>query len=234
MTGELGRQLRAWASNLIEPADLQLRTGDVLLFAGKSQASESIKWATGSRWSHVALVLWVPAYEFPCLYEATTDTSIPDLESGIARSGVQLVPLARRLDLYPGGVALRQLLDTALAPEDLAALHALRQRLMRRPYDDSRLELMGSAYDGPGGRNEEDLSALFCSELLAESYQALGLIGSGPDDKPSNEHTPADFSVEDENLQWRRGRLGPEIILKTGGVLDDKSDPGSGAEAERF
>lgn len=212
----------------------QVRTGDLLLFAGKSHASESIKWATGSRWSHVALVLRLPAYDFPCLYEATTDTDIPDLESGTARIGVQLVPLARRLLQYPGGIAWRQLLDTELSDDDLAALALLRRRLAGRPYDDNRFELMGSAYDGPGGRNEENLSALFCSELVAESYQALGLIRSGPDDKPSNEHTPADFSVEDESLQWRRGRLGPEIILKKGESWDEEPDPGSGGQAERF
>jgi len=52
------------------------------------------------------------------------------------------------------------------------------------------LELLKSAYDGPFGKNEEDLSSLFCSELVAEAYQRLGLLTEGT---PSNEFTPADF-----------------------------------------
>ncbi len=72
------------------------------------------------------------------------------------------------------------------------------------------MELVKAAYDGPFGRNTEDLSSLFCSELVAEAYQRLGLLSEA---KPANEYTPADFS-EKKELQLLAGTLGNEIIIK--------------------
>ncbi|WP_162932228.1 YiiX/YebB-like N1pC/P60 family cysteine hydrolase [Solimonas sp. K1W22B-7] len=190
----------------------ELKTGDLLLFSGKSGPSESIKWVTLSRWSHVALVLREPRYEFPCLWEASTDATIACLESGVARRGVQLVPAPARLDEYDGDIAWRRLQDVDLEPEAVERLAALRRQLTGRAYESNVLELMGAAYDGPFGEQRENLAELFCSELVAAAYQALGLIR--PDAKPSNEYVPADFSEQWERLPWLRGRLGPEVLLK--------------------
>ncbi|HSW13576.1 MAG TPA: hypothetical protein VLI06_12100 [Solimonas sp.] len=192
---------------------LAFRTGDILLFSGKSHASESIKWVTLSGWSHVALVLRLPQHDFPCLWEATTDTNIACLDSGQPRPGVQLVPLARRVQEYAGRVACRQL-DVELDATRLEALLALRRRLSGRGYESSTIELMTAAYDGPLGEQAEDLRELFCSELVAEAYQALGLIRANGGDKASNEYVPADFSERWERLPWTDGRLGAEILLR--------------------
>lgn len=188
-----------------------VQTGDILLFSGKSGSSESIKWVTLSPWSHVGLVLRLPQYGFPCLYEATTTATLADLDTGRVRSGVQLVPLAARVAEYDGDVALRRLHGVQLDPPRLDALHALRRRLAGREYEQDKIELMAAAYDGPFGEQREDLRELFCSELAAASYQALGLLGPH---KPSNEYVPADFSEEWERLPWIEGRLGPEVVLK--------------------
>ena len=67
-----------------------------------------------------------------------------------------------------------------------------------------------SAYDGDLGANKEDLSAIFCSELVAEAYQSMGLLDKK---HASNEFTPADFT-EENTLPLLRGELGPEIIIK--------------------
>ena len=86
----------------------------------------------------------------------------------------------------------------------------LRRELNGRPYEKKHLELINALRDGPlGVENEENLSSLFCSELVAEAYQSLGLLNV---DKPSNEYTPADFSAL-EKLQLRHGYLGVEIKL---------------------
>lgn len=190
-----------------------LRTGDVVLFSGKGGASAGVKWVTLSRWSHVGMVMVLPEYDFVCLWEATTTTSLADLESGAARMGVQLVPLSARVREYDNAIAVRRLGGVELDQADLQGLMALRRELAQRPYEQRLLELMIAAYDGPLGRNAEDLSSLFCSELVAEAYQTLGLIAAGPEDKPSNEYVPADFSEDWERLPWRRGVLGPEIFL---------------------
>jgi len=166
-----------------------LKTGDIVLFSGKGNISTGIKYATRSRWSHVGMVLVLPEYDFTCLWESTTLSDIRDV-SGVLRRGVQLVPLSDRIQQYRGEIAFRKLLVNV--PDDsILKLMILRKELRDRPYEKNKLELIRAAYDGPFGANAEDLSSLFCSELVAEAYQALGLIDER---EPSNEYTPADFA----------------------------------------
>ena len=188
----------------------KLQTGDVVLFSGKGGISAGIKWATMSRWSHVGMVLCLPEYDFVALWESTTLSGLPDLDTRVPRKGVQLVPLSARLASYDGEVAVRQLSGVSLSAQDVQELMALRREVTGRPYETSEMELIRAAYDGPFGRNQEDLSSLFCSELVAEAYQRLRLL---PEEKPSNEYTPADFS-EKKGLELLRGSLGPEVPLK--------------------
>jgi len=49
---------------------------------------------------------------------------------------------------------------------DLKALMQLRRELAGRDYEQDQIERIKAAYDGPLGRNAEDLSSLFCSEPL--------------------------------------------------------------------
>jgi hypothetical protein len=58
-----------------------------------------------------------------------------------------------------------------------------RSDMAGRPYEESKLELLRSSCDDVFGDNEENLSSLFCSELIAEMYQRLGLLND-VDDKP--------------------------------------------------
>ena len=55
-------------------------------------------------------------------------------------------------------------------------------------------ELVRAVWDGPLGGNEEDLTSLFCSELVAEAYQSMGLLlPNEQGGAPSNEYTPSYF-----------------------------------------
>ena len=173
----------------------RLSTGSIVLFSGKGGVSAGIKWATGSKWSHVGLVVNSLELNTVLLWESTTLSSLKDLDTGVAREGVQIVPLSERLKGYRGSASVRVLSPGRQDWEVVALgkLRRLRRELRGRPYEESRLELLRAAYDGPWGENVEDLSSLFCSELVAESYQELGLLPTSP---PSNEYTPQDFSAE--------------------------------------
>lgn len=94
----------------------------------------------------------------------------------------------------------------------LETLSQFRQEMKGRPYEEDEIELIKAAYDGPLGRNTEDLRSLFCSELVAEAYQRMGLLS---DAQPANEYTPKDFSDEGE-LVLLKGKLGKEIRLVAG------------------
>ena len=188
----------------------KLKTGDVVLFSGKGGISAGIKWATLSRWSHVGMIVVLPEYDFVTVWESTTLSSIVDLDTKLPHKGVQLVPFSSRIEGYGGEVAVRQLDGVTFDDGDIKNLMLLRRKLAGKEYEQDKIELIKAAYDGPLGRNSEDLTSLFCSELVAEAYQRLGLLS---EDKPSNEYTPADFS-EKRQLKLLEGALGKEVILK--------------------
>lgn len=188
----------------------ELKTGDLVLFSGKGPISAGIKLFTRSAWSHVGLVVRLPQFDSVLLWESTTLNDLVDLDSGVLRQGVQLVSLSARLARYDGPVSIRRLQDVTLGAQDWEALSSLRREVAGRPYELSNLELVRSAYDGFGGLNREDLSSLFCSELLAEAYQRMGLLDEAV---PSSEYTPKDFAAKG-GLRLLRGHLGPEIEVR--------------------
>ena len=112
---------------------------------------------------------------------------------------------------YDGQVSIRRL-EPRDVTIDYDALASVRELLHYRPYERDILELIRAAHDSGWRENVDDLSSLFCSELVAKTYEVLGLIHNT---KPSNEYTPKDFSTETgadirfvENVQ-----LGVEIPL---------------------
>lgn len=195
----------------------EFRSGDVLLFGGKGAISSTIKWFTGSRHSHCGLLLYSSELDCVLLFESTTLSDVPGALTGEATQGVQLVALSERLKTYDGEVFVRHL-SPALDSAQLRSLCSFRKEMRGRPYEESKLELIRAAYDGWGGKNEEDLSSLFCSELVAEGLQRVGVLG---ETKPSNEYTPADFSSAREGLELAPGySYGPEVQLLSGRAPD--------------
>jgi hypothetical protein len=177
----------------------QLKTGDILLFSGKGGISEGIKFFTLSKWSHVGIV-----YRFDdprdakgsiFCWESTTLSNLQDADTGKLTKGVQRVELSERLErCFASGyeVSVRPLAKS-LTDDMIRALNDFRHEVSGRPYEKDKIELLKTAYEGIFGNNKEDLSSLFCSELVAEAYQRMGLL---TEKMPSNEYTPKDFSSE--------------------------------------
>jgi hypothetical protein len=198
------------------PAFEELRAtldcGDVLLFAGESRFSRGIKLLTRSHWSHSALVARAHADGPPLLWEATLDTDLADVVTHELASGVNLYDLEHWIRHYGGETVIRPL-HVERTGAMRAALLAFYQEARGRPYERNRLELFRAVYDGPLGRNrKEDDTSFFCSELVAEAYQRMGLL---PEKPPANEYTPHDFSSERRTpLPLLLGAtLGPEVLV---------------------
>ncbi|WP_193164737.1 YiiX/YebB-like N1pC/P60 family cysteine hydrolase [Microbulbifer hainanensis] len=191
-----------------------LKTGDIVIFSGKSAISNIIKLFSGGKWSHVGMVLRLKEFDNAVLlWESTKLNNIPDIETLAATKGVQLVPLSQRVVTYEGEIKVRQL-NKVIGQKMQNKLAECRKQLSRRPYERSEIELLKAAYDGIGGASSgEDLSSLFCSELVAEAYQAMGLLPEYPHGLPSNEYTPMDFSSR-RSLKLAEGyELGLEITI---------------------
>lgn len=138
------------------------------------------------------MVVRVEEYDTVLLWESTTNGHDKDVQTGEIKRGVQLVPLGKRVSEHTGNLAFR-LLSRELTRIEIGRLNALRHSAKDKGYYFDGLELLRAALaSGLFWSNREDLTAFFCSELIAETYQATGFLNEA---KPSNEYTPDDFSV---------------------------------------
>jgi len=203
---------------MVDPVfdDIQrrLKTGDIVLFSGKGGFSRSIRWFTFSTWTHVGMIIRLPEIDEPLIWESLRVPEIPDAIDGKMKSGVQLLRLKERIANCSGPVAIRTL-NEPITETMFQALLEFRELVKNRPYEKSMMELFRAAWDGPFGRNHENLDSIFCSELIAEAYQAMGLLEC--DKKggtPSNEYTPKYFSEEGRLPLLNRWCLGPAKLIK--------------------
>jgi hypothetical protein len=185
----------------------QLQIGDIVLFSG--EAGE-VQLFTNSKWSHVGIV-----YK-----EATNHADAILLESTVAH-GVHLVTLEERVEQYDGDISFRHL-NVKRTSSMRRALINLYQELRGRAYESRDIqglkELSNASIDSLDKTsgvtlNKENLSKVFCSELVAEAYQRMGLLSSNNPLYPSNEFVPKDFSEEKE-LDLLKGELLKELIIK--------------------
>jgi predicted NAD/FAD-binding protein len=194
-----------------------LDTGDIVLFSGKGLISMGLKIGALCTWSHVAMVVRVREPDVALLYQATPVCKAKDFMDGVLKNGVQINVMSEAVKGYNGKVAVRHL-SVARTPDMLTGLSQFRQEVKDRPYEDHIIQMVKAVWDGPLGHVEEDLSSLFCSELVGEAYQRMGLL---PDNecggRPCTEYTPKDFSTEGGGLELLLGAsLGEEIVIREG------------------
>ena len=148
----------------------QLQTGDLVLFSGETLFSLFIRIFTVSPYSHIGIVM---IEEDVRLWESAK-RAIKD-HKGKLKAGVRLTTLSDRIAGYEGEVFIRQL-NKKLEANAQTELRKIREELKNRPYERDTAELIKAGWDGPFGGNTEDLSSIFCSELVAEAYQRVGLL----------------------------------------------------------
>jgi hypothetical protein len=170
-----------------------MRTGDLVLFSGTCNVGKLIKIVQRNIWSHVGMIVIDSNYDFPCLYESTHSDKIIDLDTQQITQGVQMVSLVDKVKLYPGNIGYRRLTNIADHELNHDGFAELKKALQGKAFEKSIWQIVKAKYDGPLGANREDLTSLFCSELIAASYQALGLLPES-EVRTSNEYTPSDFS----------------------------------------
>lgn len=190
----------------------QMDTFDILLFSGEGLISKVIQLASGSKWSHVAIVLRLNSFDELYCYQSTTLSDVPDLTTGARVKGVQLVPLSQQLATYKGEVAWRCIYGNR-APNILMKMAAFRREFAGRPYEQNQLELIRAALDTfTLKENQPDLSSVFCSELIAELFRRVGILQTVVHDghiKPANEFTPGDFA---DKLNFNVGFNAGDIV----------------------
>ena len=169
---------------LDEALDLA-RTGDVWLFRGRAVADRAIQVATNSPVNHVGMAVVLDDLP-PLMWHAELGRSLPDMWSGTRHRGVQLHDLRDAVivwaNRYGQRAWLRQLDGEVTRDMEDAVLCTI-ARLDGTPFPSTtRLAARWLTGRVPAIRNkvrEADLETAYCAEVLAVTYQAMGLLPSG-------------------------------------------------------
>lgn len=173
----------------------ELKTGDIVLFAGHGTYSWAISKATNSKWTHVGMI-----------YRHRT-TDVVYLWESVISCGVRRIALFDRISHYNGQIAVRCL---SIPLSDQHLMEAFR-RHRGKSYEDNPFELARAAYNGVGGQNTPHPETLFCSELIGETYQIGEKLCKGI---ITNELVPADFSSDrGDKILCNGQELSSEIFI---------------------
>jgi hypothetical protein len=173
----------ASAPNLTLDAAASLtRTGDVWLFRGRKPADRAIQVATNSPVNHVGMSVVLEDLP-PLMFHAELGRSLPDLWSGNRHRGVQLHDLRAAVTVwahrYGQRAWLRQLDPPATRDMEDAVLRTI-ARLDGTPFPSTAglasRWLLGRVPPIRRRVAEADLETAYCAEVLALTYQAMGLL----------------------------------------------------------
>jgi hypothetical protein len=212
---------------LDEAVDLT-RTGDVWLFRGRSAADRAIQLTTNSPVNHVGMSVVLDDMP-PLMWHAELGRSLPDLWSGGHHRGVQLHDLrdavltwGRR---YGQRAWLRQL-EPDVTPEMEDALLTTIARLDGTPFPSTarlasgwlrgrvpatRLRRRPDSGRTADGDATAGLESAFCAEVVALTYEAMGLLAAG---RRPGWYDPGRFWSGDALELTGEARLGGEIPVE--------------------
>jgi hypothetical protein len=191
------------------------RTGDVWLFRGRTVADRAIQLTTNAPVNHVGMSVVLEDMP-PLMWHAELGRSLPDMWSGTHHRGVQLHDLRDAVvtwgTRYGQRAWLRQLHGEVTREMEDALLRTI-ARLDGTPFPSTtrlasrwlrgRLPRRG---DGPA----PELEAAFCAEVVALTYQAMGLL---PADRHPSWYDPGRFWSGDDLALAGGAGLGGEIAV---------------------
>jgi hypothetical protein len=201
-----------------------LKTGDVILFSDTTNwASRIIEYFTGSKWSHVGIVLRDPIYIDPKLTGLYLWESGPedmnDAEDNVQKWGVQIVDLRAKIKEYNGTISGRKITNINKLPLDTkerdAKIQVIFNTTYDKPYDYNPLDmifcLLKLQY-----MNSRSLNSVFCSAFASYIYTELGYLDKSTNwsmIEPchfSSEYTPM-IDKSDNDNDW-------QVVSESGGL----------------
>jgi hypothetical protein len=189
------------------------RTGDVWVFRGGTLADRAIQTVTNAPVNHVGMAVVIEDLP-PLLWHAELGHSLADVWSGRHQRGVQLHDLSDAVCVWKKRYGQRAWLRQLVGPADDggvtremedAVLLAI-ARLDGKPFPTTR-QLARGWVNGRLKRRTTTNDTVFCAELVAATYTAMGLL---PKNRPVNSYDPGTFWSGDD-LPLLGATLGTEI-----------------------
>ncbi|MEU4556596.1 hypothetical protein EV382_3119 [Micromonospora violae] len=216
------------------------RTGDVWVFRGRSVPDRAIQFTTNSPVNHVGMAVVLDDMP-PLMWHAELGRSLPDLWSGTHQRGVQLHDLRDAVcvwaNRYGQRAWLRQLDPPADGEMERAVLRTI-ARLDGTPFPSTaqlawrwvrgrvptlprpgRLSALArptrptrpASPAGSAGERDRALETAYCAEVVAVTYEAMGLLPAG---RRPNWYDPGRFWSGDDLGLAADARLGAEIEVR--------------------
>lgn len=198
----------------------QLKTGDVVIMRGNSRFQEIIEVLTHSPYVHSAMVVLSKDIGMKddaapiLLWESTPYKITEDQKLHKPKAGPTLTDLRTRLNDELSGdhfdAFVFRLLSAPLGPKQFDGL----KRAIQKKYPDQFPSEWWFFVKGILGRlfnREVQPSSFFCSELVAYSYQQMGILGN---EHPPDFYEPKDFSEKGKLKLLQNLSLGEELNLE--------------------
>ena len=196
----------------LEEAAATAATGDVWLFRGRSLADVAIRTVTNSPVNHVGMVVALDDLP-PLLWHAELGRSLPDVWTGQMQRGVQLhrlVDAVRTWDVRYGQRAWFRQLEGAIERRHEDRLMEVIERFDGRAFP-STPGLARQWLTGRWRRRESSLETIYCAELVATTYQHMGLL---PKRRPASFYDPGRFWSGDRIDLVPPFALGGEVAVR--------------------
>jgi hypothetical protein len=186
-------------------------TGDVWLFRGKSFADMAIRTVTNAPVNHVGMV--VALDDLPSLlWHAELGRSLPDVWTGQRQRGVQLHLLADAVRTWHekyGQRAWMRPLQGQIERHHEDRLIEMINRFDGHPFPTTAK--LASRWFAGRLRRSADLETIYCAELVATTYQHMGLL---PAHRPASWYDPGKFWSGDHIELVPPFELGPEQAVE--------------------
>lgn len=193
------------------------RTGDVWLFRGKTISDRTIQVTTNSPINHVGMSVVIEDLP-PLMWHAELGRSLTDVWSLTRHSGAQLHDLRSAVVVWSNRYGQRawfRQLDHPVTREMEDAVLRTVSRLDGTPFPSTtRLAtgwLLGRTPRIVGRVEERQLETAYCSEVVAVTYEAMGLLPKGR--RPSW-YDPGKFWSGDSLRLLGGAQLGKEIAVE--------------------
>lgn len=166
-------------------------TGDIWLFRGRTFADRAIQTVTNSPVNHVGMAVAIDDLP-PLLWHAELGKSLPDVWTGQRQRGVQLHVLADAVGTwgtrYGQRAWVRQLQGTVGREHEDRLMETIAS-FNGRAFPTTP-GLLGQWLAGRVRRRDTALETIYCAELVATTYQHMGLL---PKRRPASWYDPGKF-----------------------------------------
>ena len=165
--------------------EMELQTGDLLLFRGNAWISRILEYVGKSKYSHVGVIIKNPSFIHPDLEDGlyvwdSSWGSTPDSEDHLYRYGIQMHKLDDIIELYPKNSIYVRKVTANRDEEFYKKFKAIHDVVYRKPYDLHIMDWIAALENmkTPLAINSiwKNTDHFWCSAFVSFVYYKLGWI----------------------------------------------------------